>query len=148
MRRAFRKVGQDEIEVRLPARLVDFVVSAAVALRRTAELPGTPGFDRVFGRPIDADAPGDPTVLLSRQLMVDDVTAVVEASAGKRRISLDEAEAWLKVLGMTLGRRAAELGVVTDADREALGEGDQATIAVLQTLQIAMVQAIDEPDGG
>lgn len=143
MKPAFRRTGPGEIEVHLRARVADFVVDAARTLRQAAERPGSPGFDRVYGASVDPDGPDDPSVTLSRQLMVDEMTAVVEASARKRRISLEEAEAWVKVLGMTLSSRVAELGVVTEEDRAALGRRDQAMIMLVHALQFELLAALE-----
>ena len=131
----------------LRARVVDFVVDAARRLEQAVERPGSAAFDRVYGAAVDPDAPEDPSVRLSRQLMVDEVTATVEASARKRRISVEEAEAWLKVLGMTLSSQIADLGVVTEADRAALGRRDQATIVLIQALQVELLRALEAEEG-
>lgn len=125
------------------ARVLDFLVDAARSLRQAAEQPGSAGFDRVYGASIDPDSPDDPSVTLSRQLMVDDLTAIVESSARKRRLSLEEAEAWLKVLGMTLASRVADLGVVTEADRAGLGRRDQGMIMLVHALQVELLAALE-----
>ncbi len=60
-------------------------------------------------------------------------------------IEPEEAEAWLKVLGMTLSRRAAELGLRTEADRASLPAKEEAEIRVVYALQVSLIDAIDGP---
>lgn len=121
------------------------MAAAAERLRETGSSPGSPGFDVLFGRIDESAAIDDPAYVLERQLGVDEVVSVVSASVGKDVIDVREAEAWLKVLGMTLSLRAAELGLRTEADREALGIRDEAVMRAVHALQVGLLDAIDGP---
>jgi hypothetical protein len=133
------------IEVRLPDTVVDFLNVAAERLQRVGEEPGTVAYGRLFGHVDEGHPTDDPAVVLTRQLMIDDITASVLSSAAKSSISDDEAEAWLALLGMTVAVHAAELGVRSDEARDALGPGDRAFIAALQHLQLCLIDALDAP---
>ncbi len=120
------------------------MVTAAHRLRETGAAPGSPAFEGLFG-PIDESvAVDDPSYVLARQLAVDEVVSVVSASAEKEVIEPAEAEAWLKLLGMTLTRRAAELGVRTEHDRETVGVRDEAIIQVVYALQLGLIDVLDD----
>jgi hypothetical protein len=123
------------------------MIAAVQRLRDTGASPGSPGFECLFGPIEESAAVDDPAYVLARQLAVDDVVSVVSASADKDVIDPEEAEAWLKVLGMTLSRRAAELGVRTEEDRAALGAEDEAVVRVVYALQVGLIEALDEPPG-
>lgn len=141
----FIRAGVDRVVVQLPESVVEFLRVAAERLRRVEEEPGTIAFARLFGQ-VDAErAADDPAVVLSRQLMIDDVAGSVTASCDKPVISDVEAEAWLELLGMTVAMRAAELGVHSEEARDTLGEDDRAFIAVLQHLQLCLIDALDAP---
>lgn len=122
------------------------MLAAAQRLRDTGESPGTPGFDRLYGHIDETAEVDDPAYVLGRQLAMDDVVSVVLASAEKSVIDPDEGEAWLKVLGMTLSRRAAELDIRTEDDRARVGAEDEAVIRVAYTLQVALIDVLDELD--
>lgn len=147
-RAPFVRVGAGRIEARLPGSVVEFLGVAAERLRRVGEEPGTAAYARLFGQVDEEHVADDPAIVLSRQLMIDDVAGSVTASRGKRVISDDEAEAWLGLLGMTVAMRAAELGVHSEEARDALGDDDRAFIAVLQHLQLGLIDALDTPPDG
>ena len=132
-------------EISLPFWVTELLADAAARLQQVAEEPGTAAFDRLFSR-VDTDADvEDPLIVLSRQTMLDEVVGVVGRSAHEARISEDEAEAWLKVLGMTLAARAAELGIRNDDVRDALGGADAQYIDIVHALQLCLLEALDGP---
>lgn len=141
----FVRAGADRIEVWLPQPVVEFLGLAAERLRRVGGKPGTAAFARLFGQVDEEHDADDPAVVLSRQLMIDDVATSVAASCDKPVISDDEAEAWLELLGMTAAVRAVELGVHSEEARDALGDDDRTFIAVLQHLQLSLIDALDTP---
>jgi hypothetical protein len=132
------------IELSLPREVREFMVAATERLREAGASPGSPGFDGLFGRIDESASVDDPAYVLARQLLVDEVVSAVSSSVGKDVIEPEEAEAWLKVLGMTLSRRTAELGVRTEDDRAQLGVRDEAVIRAVYALQIGLIDAIDE----
>lgn len=140
----FQPLGDGLISLDLPPGVREFMMAAAQRLRDTGASPGSAGFERLFGRIDEAGEVDDPAYVLARQLAVDDVVSAVLASAEKKVIDADEAEAWLKVLGMTLSRRAAELGIRTEQDRATIGAEDEAVIRVAYTLQVALIDVLDE----
>lgn len=138
-----REAGR--IDVRLPSTVRKFLRVAAQRLGRVGEEPGTVAYSRLFGH-VDEEHPiDDPAIVLSRQLMIDDIAASVAATVTAASISDDEAEAWLALLGMTIAMHAAELGVRSDEAREALAPADRAFIAALQHLQLCLIDALDSP---
>lgn len=142
-RHIFRRVAPGVIEVNLSAEVLDVLVWAAEQLHATVALPGSLGFARLFARVDESAAIEDPAVTLSRQLMLEDIASIVTESAHKRLISDDEAEAWFKVLGMTLARRAAELHVTTDEARASLSDAQGAMIGLVQVLQLHLITVLD-----
>ena len=119
------------------------MAAAAQQLSETGAAPGSPGFDRLFGRIDEAADVDDPAYVLARQLAVDEVVSAVATSAQKAVLDPEEAEAWLKVLGMTLSRRMAELGIRSEQDRATLGAEDEAVIRVAYALQVGLIDALD-----
>jgi hypothetical protein len=144
-RAPFRKAPDGNIEVHLPSAVTDLVADAAAAITRAGDQPASAAFRRLFAHIDDSESDDDPAFVLARQLMVDDVVSTVVASARKQVITQDEAEAWLKVLGMTLARHAAELGLRTEEDRAALRRRDQALLTVLQAVQLGLIDALETP---
>ena len=142
-RPVFRREAAGVIEVNLPPAVSDVLVRAAEQLQATVEVPRSPGFARLFARVDESTADEDPAITLSRQMLLDRVASTVIGSAGKRMITDDEADAWLKVLGMTLARHAAELHVTTDADRASLSKEDGAMIDLIQALQVSLMIVLD-----
>jgi hypothetical protein len=143
-REPFRRLEDGRIALDLPYGVREFMVDAAERLRDTGASPGSLGFVGLFGRIDETADVDDPAYVLARQLSVDEVVSVVSASARKEVIEPQEAEAWLKLLGLTLSRRAAELGVRTEDDRAALGVRDEAVIRVVYALQAGLIDALDE----
>ncbi len=141
---AFQRLDDGRIAVRLPAAVRSFVAAAAERLHEVGMAPGSPGFARLFGRIDETADADDPAYVLARQLAVDEVVAAVATSAEKSVIDPDEAEAWLAVLGMTLSRRAEELGLRTEEDRAGIAREDEAVIRVVYALQAALIDALDE----
>lgn len=144
-REPFRRLEDGRIALALPPGVREFMVAAVQQLRDTGASPGSPGFECLFGRIDESSSVDDPAYVLARQLAVDEVVSMVSASAEKTVIEPEEAEAWLKVLGMTLSRRSAELGIRTEEDRAALGARDEAVIRVVYALQVGLIDALDEP---
>ncbi len=140
----FQRLDDGRIAVRLPAAVRSFVAAAAERLRDVGTAPGSPGFARLFGRIDETADADDPAYVLARQLAVDEAVAAVAASTEKPVIDLEEAEAWLAVLGMTLSRRMEELGVRTEADRAGIAREDEAVIRVVYALQAGLIDALDE----
>lgn len=145
-REPFRRLADGRIALDLPPGVREFMVAAAQRLRETAASPGSPGFDRLFGRIDESADVDDPAYVLTRQFEVDDVLTVVATSVNKTVIEPGEAEAWLKVLGMTLSRRSAELGIRTEEDRATLGLEDEAVLRVAYAIEVALIDALDTPD--
>lgn len=143
-REPFRRLEDGRIALDLPPGVREFMVAAAQGLRESGASPGSPGFEGLFGTIDESAVVDDPAYVLTRQLEVDEVVSVVSASAQSEVIELAEAEAWLKLLGMTLARRAAELGVRTEEDRRALSVRDEAVIRVVYALQVALIDVMDE----
>lgn len=121
------------------------MLAAAERLRETGVLPGSPAFERLFGRIDESADVDDPAYVLTRQFAVDEAVTAVVKSAQKSVIDAQEAEAWLKVLGMTLSRRSAELGLRTEQDRAKLDAEDEAVIRVAYALQVGLIDALDAP---
>ncbi len=121
------------------------MIAVAGRLEEAGASPSSPGFACLFGRIDESAVVDDPAYVLERQLAVDEVLSVVASSARKDVIEREEAEAWLKVLGMTLSRRAAELGLRTEADRASLPAKEEAEISVVYALQVSLIDAIDGP---
>ncbi len=145
-RELFRRLEDGRIALDLPRGVREFVIAAAERVQETGSSPGTLGFDGLFGS-IDQSADvDDPAYVLSRQLAVDELASVVSASARKQVIEPDEAEAWLKLLGMALSRRAAELGIRTTDDRPTMSAHDEAVVRVIYALQVGLIDAIDQRD--
>lgn len=122
------------------------MAAAAQRLRDISASPGSPGFDRLFGSIDETTELDDPAYVFARQFAVDGIVSAVATSTQKDVIDTEEAEAWLKVLGMTLSRRAAELDVRTEQDRSALRAEDEAVIRVTYALQVALIDVLDELD--
>lgn len=120
------------------------MVAAAERLRDTGSSPGTAGYGRLFGRIDESAEVDDPAYVVERQIAVDELATRVLDSAESSVLDSDEAEAWLKVLGLTLSRRAAELGILTEEDRERLDEQESAVIRVAYALQVGLIDALDE----
>lgn len=142
-RPVFRREAPGVIEVNLPPAASDFLADAAERLHATFEVPGSLGFARLFARVDESAAEEDPAITLSRQMLLDSVVSTVIGSTRKRLISDEEAEAWLKVLGMTLARRAAELHVTTDEARASLSKEEGAMIGLVQALQLSLMAVLD-----
>jgi hypothetical protein len=140
-------VGPGAIEVDLPGWVGDFVAAAAERVRHLADEPGTVAFERVFSPVDDTAEHGDPVATFERQAILDDLGSTVEATATDRVLSDHAAEAWLKVLGIVLATRAAELDVRTEDDREALSPRDQQFFVVIHALQAGLLQALESPPG-
>lgn len=138
-----RRLPDGMLEVALPSWATDFLADAAGRLQATAQEPGTPAFKRLFGRADSAASVEDPLVVLTRQTMVDDIVATVRQSARKRLISEEEGEAWLKVLGLSLAARAADLDIQTDEARDALPLEEAQYFDVVHALQIFLIEALD-----
>lgn|GEM_PF-3107524 len=139
------RAAPGRIGVDLPRWVTELVATAAEGLRRTCEHPGTEAFNRLYSRVEETGETEDPIVMLTRQTMLDEVAGTVVASIGKPVISDEEAEAWLKVLGMLLASRAAELGVVTEEQRDALGTSETQFFDVVHALQLCLIEALDGP---
>lgn len=131
--------------MQLPRTVVEFLGAAAERIRRVGEEPATLAYGRLFGHVDEEHPTDDPAVVLTRQLMIDEIAASVAASAAKSSISDSEAEAWLELLGMTIAVHAAELGVHSDDARDALHPKERAFIAALQHLQLCLIDALDTP---
>ncbi|HTX63860.1 MAG TPA: hypothetical protein VMD28_09485, partial [Acidimicrobiales bacterium] len=101
-REPFRRLDGGRIALDLPPGVREFLVAAMEGLRETGTSPGSPGFAGVFGRIDESTDVDDPAYVLTRQLAVDGVVSVVSGSLQKAVIDRAEAEAWLKLLGMTL----------------------------------------------
>ncbi len=144
-RELFRRLDDGRIALDLPRGVRELVVAAAEQVQETGASPGSRGFDGLFARIDESADVDDPAYVLSRQLAMDELVSVVSASARKQVIEPDEAEAWLKLLGMALSRRAAELGIRTMDDRPPLSAHDEALIHVIYALQVGLIDAIDEP---
>lgn len=144
-RAPFTRLDGGRIALDLPPGVREFMAAAAERLRDIAASPGSPGFDRLFSRIDETADLDDPAYVFARQLAVDEIVSAVARSVQKEVIDTEEAEAWLKVLGMTLSRRAAELDVRTEQDRSALRAEDEAVIRVTYAVQVALIDVIDEP---
>lgn len=140
-----RRVGPDAIALDLPRWVVPLVADAADRVRRTAQRPGAPGFERLFGRIDESAAVDDPLSVLARQTMFDDVATAVAESLGQTVLSDAQAEAWLQVLSLSLAERAAELGVRDEEDRAALSPAEQRRLDVVYALQLTLIEALDTP---
>jgi hypothetical protein len=140
-----RRGGPGLIDLDLPEPLAGFVELVADRVRRSADQPGSPGFDRLYGEVEVGAARQDPLVMLRRQTTVDGLCAVVASSCRKPAISDEEGEAWMRVLGMASALRAAELGLSTDGDRDALTQHDEAYFGAIQALQLWLIEALDGP---
>ncbi len=119
------------------------MIAAAERLRDTGSSPGTAGYGRLFGRIDESAEVDDPAYVVARQIAVDELATSVLESTQESVIDSEVAEAWLKVLGLTLSRRAAELGVLTEEDRERLDEQDLAVVRVAYALQVGLIDALD-----
>ncbi len=144
-RQPFRRMEDGRIALNLPRGVRELVATAAGRLREAGTSPTSPGFESLFGRIDESAVVDDPAHVLGRQLAVDDVLSAVSSSVQKDVIDPEEAEAWLKVLGMTLSRRAAELGVRTEADRASLPAKEEQEIRLVYALQVSLIDAIDGP---
>lgn len=142
----FRRLDDGRIGLDLPPGVREFMTAAAERIRDTGTAPGTPGYDRLFSRIDESAEVDDPAYVVARQIAVDELASVVLASAQKPVIGPDEAEAWLKVLGMTLSRRSAELGIRTEEDRATIGDQDEAVLRVAYALQIGLMDVLDDDD--
>jgi hypothetical protein len=133
------------IALDLPPVVRELMIAVTGRLEEAGASPSSPGFASLFGRIDESAVVDDPAYVLERQLAVDEVLSVVASSVRKDVIEREEAEAWLKVLGMTLSRRAAELGLRTEADRASLPAKEEAEIRVVYALQVSLIDAIDGP---
>ncbi|HLW45305.1 MAG TPA: hypothetical protein VKR78_03745 [Acidimicrobiales bacterium] len=145
-REPFQRLEDGRIALDLPPGVREFMIAAAQRLRETGGTPGSSGFDRLFGHIDESADLDDPAYVLARQLAIDEVVELVAASAEKDLIDPEEAEAWLKVLGMTLSRLSAELGIVTEADRAELAAQDEAVVRVIYALEVGLIDALDQSD--
>lgn len=140
-----RRTGPDAIALDLPPWVRELVADAADRVQHTAAQPGTAAFARLFA-PIDESADvDDPLAVLARQTMLDERAAAVAGSAAQGVISDAQAEAWLQVLSLYLAVRAAELGVRTEEERDALAPEAQAGFDAVHALQLALIVALDAP---
>lgn len=133
------------VEVDLPGWVGDFLAGAAERVRALAGEPGTPAFERVFSRVGPADEDDDPVATFERQAILEDLASSVAATATHRVLTDDDAEAWLKVLGILLAARAAELGLRTETDMESLGPADARFFDVVHALQAGLLLALASP---
>ncbi|MDA8311830.1 MAG: hypothetical protein M0Z46_14690 [Actinomycetota bacterium] len=141
----FRRLPDGRIELDLSPGVREFMAAAAERLRETVEAPGSAAFERLYGRIDESADMDDPAYVLARQLAVDEIVHAVSASARAPVIDAGEAEAWLKVLGMTLSRQCAERGLRTEEDRAKLDAQDEAVIRVAYALQVGLIDALDDP---
>lgn len=141
----FRRAPDGGVEVHLPSAVTNLIAEAAAAITREGDQPASPGFRRLFGHIDESEPDDDPAFVLARQLMVDDVVSSVATSVHKPVITQEEAESWLKVLGMTLARHAAELGLRTEEDTAALRRRDRARLTILQAVQLGLIGVLDDP---
>ena len=144
--RPVRRHGPGRIEVDLAPWVLDFLESSAQRIRDAPDDPGSVAFSRLFARVEESGGLDEPLVMLFRQEMLEEIASTVTRSCRKRLISDDEAEAWLKLLGMALSVRCAELGVRTEEDRSAIDAEDDQLIAAVHVLQMLLIEAL-ESDG-
>lgn len=131
------------IVVELPRGARQFVVATADGVRRTVEAPASAGYRRLYGRLDEGGAPDDPLVTLQRQTAIDELCRIVVASSRHRRLTDEEAEAWIKVLGLAVAMTTAEAGVHTDADLHKLDARRAEALDVLRWLQVELAFALD-----
>jgi hypothetical protein len=133
----------DAILVALPLHLVDQLGVFAKVVATTVQDSAAPGYDRICS-PVDPTVlDDDPLARLERQCAVTGVSDVMLASLHSTSLTVEEAEAWLRVLTMFAAVFASVVGVETDEDRAVLGEGPSYILGLLQVLQCSLVQALD-----
>lgn len=142
-RPAFRRRGADAIEIDLPKVVAEIVRDSATELQRAMEQPGSVAAVRLLA-PVDESAEhDDPVVTLSRQTAIDHTIETVLTSWHKRVLSDAEAESWLRLLGLVLSVRAAELDIQTEAQRESISRSDQRFFQLVYVLQLGLMEALD-----
>lgn len=136
------RVADDALSVLLPPELHAVIGRCAEVVRACAVSPGSAAHGRLFS-PIDESADQqDPLLTFERQWRMDGVSEIVLASYGKSRISVEEAEAWMAVLGMATAMEASELGINEDADLEGRSEGELSGLRLFQTLRECLIEAL------
>lgn len=148
LRPPIRRRGPDRIEVKLPGPVGRVVAWSAEYVLAVSESPDSPGFARLFAPIGETGGPDDPLVTLERQTRLTDLAMAAAATSHRRVLTDGEAEAWLKVLGLALTLRAEDLGIRSEADRAALGGGDDAQLDAIHTVQMWLVRALDTPADG
>lgn len=133
------------IEVDLPSAVVRVLAEEAEHVRSASESPGCPGFTRLHAR-VEEDRDADePAVVLDRELSIDTLTGLVIDSVAKRVISTDDAEAWLRVLGMALACIAAEEGITDEDSLANVAPDASSRIDLVRAVQVALLEALDGP---
>jgi hypothetical protein len=136
-----RDGGTIVVELAEPDRQLVAVVAEGV--RHVAESPTSPGFARLYN-PLDESAVDDaPLATLERQMAIDRLCDTVHESCRAERITDEQAEAWMKVLGMAAALAAANAGIRTEADTEAMAPDLSALVDFLRALQVMLAVGLD-----
>ncbi len=142
LRRPIRRDG-GAIVVRLAEPDRQLVATVAEGVRHVADGPTSPGFARLYP-PLDESADDDPPLAtLERQMAIDRLCDTVHESCRADRITDEQAEAWMKVLGMAAALAAANAGIRTEADAEAMAPDLSALVDFLRALQVMLAVVLD-----
>lgn len=150
MRRPF-KHHRDGVAVRLTAIEREFLLGIPVLLEEVDDHPGDPAYARlhVEAYPDDPDAQSEMAEYSGSQLAEERTTEraqfAASLEAGTAVLTVDQAEAWLTVLGDARLALAARLGI-TEPGWEETSEEDPArvTLGFLSFLQDQLVDVLME----
>jgi hypothetical protein len=142
-RPAIRRLGTDAIEIDLPRSVIEILRDSAHELQHAMDQPDSPAVGRLLAQVDESAEHDDPVVTLSRQTAIDETIVTVLSSWHKRVLSDAEAESWLRLLGLVLSVRAAELGVHTEGERAAISRSDERFFQLVYVLQLALIEALD-----
>ena len=142
----FARTDRTTITVNLPAGGPEVIRELSAMARRVLDQPASASYGRLC-MPINVSVDhDDPLRSLERQVGMEQTCDIVDRTATNQALTLDEAEAWFRLFGLTTATMAAELGLTDETAREALAGYDAAMLDMVQILQVCMVIALDDED--
>ena len=119
------------------------VAAVAEGVRHVADAPTSAGFARLYTTSDESGVGDAALATLERQMAIDRLCDTVHESCRAERITDEQAEAWIKVLGMATALAAANAGIRTEADAEAMAPDLSALVDFLRALQVMLAVVLD-----